>query len=80
MPSKIGCGAIALARLILGNKVIWPIEMSNITNYFLSDLVPVLNNLNQTYKSVQYTQQTAIRLKYTSVRYVMFTNVVSLAF
>lgn len=78
MPSMVGCGVIALARYILGNEVIWPIEMSEVTNYFLNDLIPVLKHLNQTYKNVQQAQQSAIRLKYASLRYIMLMNVVPL--
>lgn len=66
----IGCGAIALARLILNCENIWPEEMSELTNYSLNDLIPVLKHLNQTYKGAAHTQQTAIRLKYKSTRYV----------
>lgn len=71
MPSMVGCGAIALARLILGSAVIWPEEMSEITNYVLNDLIPVLKCLNQTYTNVQHAKQSAIRLKYTSARYII---------
>lgn len=69
-PSMIGCGAIALARLILDYEDIWPEDMFKLTNYCLNDLIPVLKHLNQTYKSAPHTQQTAIRLKYKSTRYV----------
>lgn len=69
-PSMIGSGAIALARLILEYEDIWPEEMSIITCYSLNDLIPILKHLNQTYKSAPHTQQTAIRLKYKSAKYV----------
>lgn len=71
-PSMIGCGAVALARLILENEDIWPKEMSDLTNYCLNDLIPILKHLNQTYKGAVHVQQNAIRLKYKSARYVLF--------
>lgn len=74
----VGCGAVALARLILGNEDIWPEEMSELTHYSLNDLIPILKHLNQTYKGAPHLQQTAIRLKYKSARYILFMNVVSL--
>lgn len=66
----IACGAVALARLILEHENIWTDEMSKLTNYNLNDLIPVLKHLNETYKGALSVQQTAIRLKYKSVRYV----------
>lgn len=66
----IGSGAVALARLILEYEDIWPEEMSKITCYSLNDLIPILKHLNQTYKNAPHTQQTAIRLKYKSAKYV----------
>jgi len=75
LPSMIGCGAVALARLILDYENIWPKEMSELTNYSLNDLIPILKHLNQTYKGAPHNQQTAIRLKYKSARYVLLTNV-----
>lgn len=69
MPSMVACGAILLAKLILENDDLWPEEMSNLTNYCLNDLIPVLKYLNQTYKSAACTQQaTTIRLKFKSPR------------
>lgn len=68
----IGCGAVALAKLILENEDIWPEEMSKLTNYCLNDLLPVLKHLNQTYKGAAHTQQAAIRSKYKSSRYIIF--------
>lgn len=67
-PSMIGCGAVALARLILDYEDIWPRNMAELSNYCLNDLVPVLKHLNQTYKNAPHTQQTAIRLKYKSAK------------
>lgn len=67
----IGCGAVALARLILEYEDIWPKEMSDLTNYCLNDLIPILKHLNQTYKGALHIQQNAIRLKYKSARYVL---------
>ncbi|XP_025415048.1 cyclin-A2 [Sipha flava] len=69
VPSMIGCGAVALARLILEYEDIWPKEMSDLTNYCLNDLIPILKHLNQTYKGALHIQQNAIRLKYKSTRY-----------
>lgn len=69
-PSMIGCGAVALARLILDYEVIWPENMAELTNYSLNDLIPVLKHLNHTYKTAPHSQQTAIRSKYKSARYV----------
>lgn len=69
-PSMIGCGAVALARLILDYENIWPENMAELSNYNLNDLIPVLKHLNQTYKGAPHAQQTAIRLKYKSARYV----------
>lgn len=66
----IGCGSVALARLILDYDVIWPEDMSELTNYCLNDLIPVLKHLNQTYKAAPHSQQSAIRSKYKSARYV----------
>jgi len=68
-PSMIGCGAVALARLILDYEDIWPQNMSELSEYSLNDLIPVLKHLNQTYKGAPHSQQTAIRLKYKSARY-----------
>lgn len=68
-PSLIGCGAVALARLILDYEVIWPENMSELTSYSLNDLIPVLKHLNQTYKTAPHSQQSAIRSKYKSARY-----------
>ncbi|XP_050521594.1 cyclin-A2 [Daktulosphaira vitifoliae] len=68
-PSMIGSGAVALSRLILDYEDIWTEEMSQLTNYSLNDLIPVLKHLNQTYKNAPHLQQTAIRLKYKSTRY-----------
>lgn len=69
-PSLIGCGAVALSRLILNYEDVWPEDMSKLTNYCLNDLIPVLKHLNQTYKGAPHNQQTAIRLKYKSARCV----------
>lgn len=77
-PSMVGCGAIALARLILGSEDIWPEEMSELTHYSFNDLIPILKHLNQTYKGAPHLQQTAIRLKYKSARYVLFMSVLCL--
>lgn len=71
LPSMISCGAVALARLILNYEHIWPTEMSKLTNYTLNDLIPILKHLNQTYKGAPHTQQTSIRMKYKSTRYVL---------
>ncbi|XP_022178942.1 cyclin-A2 [Myzus persicae] len=68
-PSMIGCGAVALARLILEYEVIWPENMAELTNYSLNDLIPVLKHLNHTYKTAPHSQQSAIRSKYKSARY-----------
>ncbi|XP_015374955.1 PREDICTED: cyclin-A2 [Diuraphis noxia] len=68
-PSIIGCGAVALARLILDYEVIWPEDMAELTNYSLNDLIPVLRHLNHTYKNAPHSQQSAIRSKYKSARY-----------
>ncbi|XP_050442501.1 cyclin-A2 [Adelges cooleyi] len=68
-PSMIGCGAVALSRLICEYEDIWPEEMSQLTKYSLNDLIPVLKHLNQTYKNAPHAQQTAIRMKYKSTRY-----------
>jgi len=68
-PSLIGCGAVALARLILNYEVIWPENMFELTKYSLNDLIPVLKHLNQTYKTAPHSQQSAIRTKYKSARY-----------
>lgn len=69
-PSMIGCGAVALARLILDYENIWPKEMSDLTTYCLNDLIPILKHLNTTYKGAPHTQQSAIRMKYKSTRYI----------
>ncbi|XP_001942828.2 cyclin-A2 [Acyrthosiphon pisum] len=68
-PSIIGCGAVALARLILDYEVIWPENMAELTNYSLNDLIPILKHLNHTYKTAPHSQQSAIRSKYKSARY-----------
>lgn len=73
MPSIIGCGAISLAMLILENEDIWPEEMSTLTKYCLNDLIPVLQDLNCTYKgSISICTQltAATRLKFKSPKCV----------
>lgn len=74
-PSMVGCGAVALAKLILDNEDIWPEEMSSLTNYSLNDLLPILKHLNQTYKGAAHTQQAAIRMKYKSSRYILCVGI-----
>lgn len=76
-PSLIGCGAVALARLILNYEVIWPENMFELTKYSLNDLIPVLKHLNQTYKTAPHSQQSAIRTKYKSARYVNVLDIVN---